>query len=805
MEIVIKPEIKYYKNQKPLENFSKQFLDDFFLPNEKSLLGLDENDNYIDLIDGKIKASNIKKEKIIWKRLSEIFGEDFAIYPSKENMHLTEIKQGDLGNCYLLSSLISLLQNPNLLLNIIDMELSSKEKGYYVINFFIDGEFQKVIIDDYFPINIKNGKLSFTKSNKETLWPILIEKAWAKVNGGYANIIGGISMDCFKTLTGFSSINFKNKNITDINKLFNIINESILLKCVLCSTSIEKKNEDDGILSNHCYSVLDCKKICDNYVLKLKNPWGYMKWKIGNFKEKSNFYEKKLGEELKNGIFYFELNDFKIYFEHTDICYVIENPFEKLFYINNNFIDLPHVFNLKIFEDNTNISLSINKKFWRFNRKMKNLNYPFTLLLIQIKNYKNFVYIKGDYESENDCEIFATLNKGTYFIYSFYDIKNSDKPLIQNYYLKILSNKQYKTVFQNFDNNFYLLKYILIYNIKSIYINQNNNENNNNNKNNNENIKEIVCRSSNDFENSGISYRIIINNSNNIIEIWNNSIKEIININLLYPNRNTKDYFKFCVHPKCIRIIFGIKQSKYGDFWFNLNSKIEKIDMNNLNKIKNNKKIFLEEKINDFDSNNFKNFIINNFNYIHTLYLKSNLIFNIKLNKDLVDNNYNFYFEKLLSFSNINSNDYKKIIYNNGIYIGQVKDNKKEGKGLFIYNDNNLLIKYSLGYYLNDKKNGYFQEFNYNSNLIFEGNYINNFKENLGIFYNNNNNKIIFNGIYKYNKKNYGIIFWDNNNNEKWRGFFENDLMNDEGIFYYKYNNKQYEIKIKYKNGKYIK
>ena len=118
MKIIIKPEIKYYKNQKPLENFSKQFLDDFFLPNEKSLLGLDENDNYIDLIDGKIKASNIKKEKIIWKRLSEIFGEDFAIYPSKENMHLTEIKQGDLGNCYLLSSLISLLQNPNLLLNI---------------------------------------------------------------------------------------------------------------------------------------------------------------------------------------------------------------------------------------------------------------------------------------------------------------------------------------------------------------------------------------------------------------------------------------------------------------------------------------------------------------------------------------------------------------------------------------------------------------------------------------------------------------------------------------------------------------
>ena len=207
MEIVIKPEIKYFKEQKPLNDFSKPFLDNFFLPNENSLLGLDENNNFIDLIDGKTKSLNIKKEKIIWKRLSEIFGNDFDIYPSKENMHLTEIKQGDLGNCYLLSSLISLLQYPHLLLNIIDMQLSNKKCGYYILNFFIDGEFQKVIIDDYFPINIKNNNLSFTKSNKETLWPILIEKAWAKVNGGYSNIIGGISMDCFKTLTGFSSIN----------------------------------------------------------------------------------------------------------------------------------------------------------------------------------------------------------------------------------------------------------------------------------------------------------------------------------------------------------------------------------------------------------------------------------------------------------------------------------------------------------------------------------------------------------------------------------------------------------------------
>ena len=46
MEIVIKPEIKYFKNQKPLNDFSKPFLDNFFLPNENSLLGLDENNNF---------------------------------------------------------------------------------------------------------------------------------------------------------------------------------------------------------------------------------------------------------------------------------------------------------------------------------------------------------------------------------------------------------------------------------------------------------------------------------------------------------------------------------------------------------------------------------------------------------------------------------------------------------------------------------------------------------------------------------------------------------------------------------------
>jgi calpain-15 len=46
-----------------------------------------------------------------------------------------------------------------------------------------------VVVDDYIPC--KDGRIVFSHAHDNELWVMLLEKAWAKIHGNYARIIGG--------------------------------------------------------------------------------------------------------------------------------------------------------------------------------------------------------------------------------------------------------------------------------------------------------------------------------------------------------------------------------------------------------------------------------------------------------------------------------------------------------------------------------------------------------------------------------------------------------------------------------------
>jgi Calpain family cysteine protease len=56
--------------------------------------------------------------------------------------------------------------------------------------------------DDYFPCDPVTGQPAFTHCNGPELWVMLLEKAWAKVHGGYLSIEGGVSCDVLTAFTG---------------------------------------------------------------------------------------------------------------------------------------------------------------------------------------------------------------------------------------------------------------------------------------------------------------------------------------------------------------------------------------------------------------------------------------------------------------------------------------------------------------------------------------------------------------------------------------------------------------------------
>ena len=88
-------------------------------------------------------------------------------------------------------------------------ELNTNRNGIFQAVVHIHGIPTKIVLDDYFPFNVdktdKQGRpvLAFGSFNAKTknIWPMLLEKAWAKANLCYENIITGNSAEAFEFLS----------------------------------------------------------------------------------------------------------------------------------------------------------------------------------------------------------------------------------------------------------------------------------------------------------------------------------------------------------------------------------------------------------------------------------------------------------------------------------------------------------------------------------------------------------------------------------------------------------------------------
>ena len=133
--------------------------------------------------------------------------QDIAIF---KDIQPDDIIQGQLGDCWLLCAMSAMAERPALIERIFDTK-EYNEGGVYVIKFCKNGEWQSVTIDDYFPC-FPNGGPMFSRGNGNELWVLLIEKAYAKVHGGYKAISGGLPYEGLMDLTGCPTISYNFKD-----------------------------------------------------------------------------------------------------------------------------------------------------------------------------------------------------------------------------------------------------------------------------------------------------------------------------------------------------------------------------------------------------------------------------------------------------------------------------------------------------------------------------------------------------------------------------------------------------------------
>lgn len=130
------------------------------------------------------------KDKITWKRLSEIYP-DANIY--KEEITSEDVAPGIFDDSYVQAALSRVAQDSGKVIKQCFVTKDINSVGVYVITIFIDGSPNNVLIDDYVPYFETSKQPAFTNTASDSIWALLIEKAWAKVCGSYEK---AHSLDC---------------------------------------------------------------------------------------------------------------------------------------------------------------------------------------------------------------------------------------------------------------------------------------------------------------------------------------------------------------------------------------------------------------------------------------------------------------------------------------------------------------------------------------------------------------------------------------------------------------------------------
>ena len=419
-----------------------KFTDSYFPAEFKSLIPLDEEKNII--IPKDVNMEEISDWKDIkWARAEEIFKSlDFQVFI--DNIEPNDILQGNIGNCYFLAAIASLADYGAELVTSRFLFHNRSNESCYGIYMRLAGIWKLVLLDDYFPVvrSYRRYELSFARSNENELWVILFEKAWAKICGSYVNTIGGFSNEVFSCITNsFTEVINTYKLNGDLlwEKLMNGQNNKFLM------SAGSGKNNNNGIVSGHAYSILGIKELSSENVrlIKLRNPYGEVEW-TGDWSDKSEIWTEKLKKELNfkvkdDGIFWMNYSDFITYFEIVNICKIHKDFNNYEIHISKKETVIPTIIELNLVESSL-VYIQIHQKYCRF--RLKDGTYPEQILFNLILLDENFEYVESIY-SKKDVEcIERVLNKGIHYLLSDINYRFNENSRVHGYSISTYSEKK---------------------------------------------------------------------------------------------------------------------------------------------------------------------------------------------------------------------------------------------------------------------------------------------------------------------------------------------------------------------------
>eukprot|EP00826_Nyctotherus_ovalis_P009208 TRINITY_DN12426_c0_g1_i1.p1 TRINITY_DN12426_c0_g1~~TRINITY_DN12426_c0_g1_i1.p1 ORF type:complete len:623 (+),score=182.50 TRINITY_DN12426_c0_g1_i1:23-1870(+) len=245
------------------------------------------------------------------------------------------VKQGLLGDCYYLSAL-TVIGEKYIRECIVNED--DAEYGAYCVRFYSnDGSKDYVIVDPVFPVNECNDWAFATSENEREIWPMIMEKAYAKLYGSYENIEEGKVSYALADLTGGVPEQLK---ISEISENFEEFKSLIMryYKAGYLMGAGSSPNElgnaavIHGIVQGHAYAILELAEFKDEILIRLRNPHGASghEWD-GDWSYSSSKWTEAARVKLhyhqsnqRGGTFWMSLLDFMFYYDNLYICRIFK-------------------------------------------------------------------------------------------------------------------------------------------------------------------------------------------------------------------------------------------------------------------------------------------------------------------------------------------------------------------------------------------------------------------------------------------------------------------------------------------------
>lgn len=290
-------------------------------------------------IDDSVFYSRRPPRPFEWKRPTELVPDPHLFVGGASRF---DIKQGELGDCWLLAAVACLSQFPDLLNRVIPPNQSfSKDEGYcgiFRFNFWVFGKWTEVVIDDRLPTH--NGKLVFLHSEDgNEFWTPLLEKAYAKMNSSYESLKGGSTSEALEDFSGGVTEMF---DLTQAPPNLYSIMEKAHERNSMMGCSVDQGGRGmeaeltNGLIVGHAYSVTGIKTIEVQtprakgkiQLVRARNPWGNeAEWKgaWGDSSPEWQLISQEQRDEMglsfrSDGEFWMSFTDFVKNFTKLEIC-----------------------------------------------------------------------------------------------------------------------------------------------------------------------------------------------------------------------------------------------------------------------------------------------------------------------------------------------------------------------------------------------------------------------------------------------------------------------------------------------------